>query len=470
MKIPRNLYFIGAGGIGMANLVRYYISKGANVAGYDLTRSALTDALCAEGADITYIDDAVTIPLPFRDPATTLVVYTPAVKEDNHILSYFRAGGFEVIKRAALLGIITRHTRAICVAGSHGKTTVSTMTAHILEVSKVKCNAFLGGIARNYGSNLLLAPQSPWSVIEADEYDRSFHHLRPEIAVVTSTDPDHLDIYGDEEGYLEGFAHFTSLIVPGGTLIMHTGLKLRPRTGTDVSTLTYSGGDEGDWHTANIKYADSRLTFDIIGPDTIIENVELGVPIEINIDNAVAAAAAATLAGATADDVRSALKTFLGAKRRFEILLRPEDSLHGTMLVDDYAHSPREVEASIASIRRLCPDREITVIFQPHLYTRTRDFAPDFARALSTADRVILLEIYPAREKPIQGVTSDIIFDALTCPHRELLLRKDLLNRIKNSNFEILMTLGAANLDVLLPDISDILTAPDYGTHPAKDA
>lgn len=445
----------------MANLVRYYLSRGANVAGYDLTPSPLTHALETEGAAIIYDDDPALIPEEYRNPQQALVVYTPAVKEDNRILSFFRQEGHEVIKRAALLGRITGHSDAICVAGSHGKTTVSTMVAHILHCSEVKCNAFLGGIARNYGSNLLLSDTSPWSVIEADEYDRSFHHLHPQIAIITSTDPDHLDIYGDEEGYLEGFAHFTSLIRPGGTLILHTGLKLKPRTGKNVKIISYSGknGDTGaDWHAANVRYADGHLYFDIVTPDRRITDVELGVPVEINIDNAVAAACASRLAGATDDDIRRGLLTFLGAKRRFEILLRPEDTRCGTILIDDYAHSPAEVKASIRSIRRLYPDRELTVIFQPHLYTRTRDFAPEFADALSDADCVILPEIYPAREKPIPGVTSEIIFERLKSPRRELIMRKDLLNRIKNSNFDILMTLGAANLDVLLPEIKQILT------------
>ena len=458
MNTPENIYFIGAGGIGMANLVRYYLSRGANVAGYDLTPSALTRALQEEGAHIIHDDNPDLIPEAFRNPQQCLVVYTPAVGDDNRILTFFRGAGHEVIKRAALLGRITGHSDAICVAGSHGKTTVSTMVAHILHGSKIGCNAFLGGIARNYGSNLLLSETSPWSVIEADEYDRSFHHLHPQIAIITSTDPDHLDIYGDEEGYLEGFAHFTSLIRPGGTLILHTGLKLHPRLQPDVATVSYSGGTSGDWHTANVSFADGHLTFDIVTPDRVIAGVELGVPVEINIDNAVAAACAASLAGATDEDIRRGLRSFLGAKRRFEIWLRPEETRCGTALIDDYAHSPAEVAASIASVRKLWPGRKLTVIFQPHLYTRTRDFAPDFARALSGADAVILPEIYPAREKPIPGVTSEIIFRDLKSPQRELIMRKDLLEKIKNSNFDILMTLGAANLDVQLPDIRQILT------------
>ena len=459
---PKSLYFVGAGGIGMANLVRYFLARGARVAGYDLTPSDLTRALEKEGARITYADDAATIPEEFRNQTETLVVYTPAVPADNHILTYFRNGGFEVVKRAALLGRITRHSQSICVAGSHGKTTVSTMIAHILEGSEVKCNAFLGGIARTYNSNLLLNLGSPWSVIEADEYDRSFHQLLPRIAVVTSTDPDHLDIYGDEEGYLEGFAHFTSLIQPGGCLIAHTGLKLRPRLAEGVRLITYSGPEaEGEWHAENVRYDNGHLFFDIVHPEGRIADVELGVPIEINITNAVAAACASRIAGANDDDIRLGLKTFLGAKRRFEIWELPDQNPRGVALIDDYAHSPHEVEASIRSVKKLFPGRELTVVFQPHLYTRTRDFAPEFAEALSAADRVVLLQIYPAREKPIEGVTSKIIYDRLKCKKRVLIEREDLVNYIKNSNFEILMTLGAANLDVLLPEIHAALTGRD---------
>ena len=451
----RNLYFIGAGGIGMANLERYFLSRGHNVAGYDRTPSALTDALMNEGVKMTYTDSESEIPEGFRSPDDTLVVFTPAVPADSRILSWFRENGFEVVKRAALLGKITRSTNAICIAGSHGKTTTCSMTANILRDSETGCNAFLGGILRNTGSNLVLTPGSEWSVIEADEYDRSFHHLSPSIAVVTSTDPDHLDIYGDEEGYLEGFAHFTSLIRPGGLLLLHTGLKLQPRVNPEVTVLTYSGGSEGVWHAEDIVFGNGSLTFTIVGPDVRIENVALGVPVEINIDNAVAAAAAALTAGATPDDVRRGLASFRGAKRRFEIIRDGRDG--STALIDDYAHSPNEVRASIRSVRKLYPGREITVIFQPHLYTRTRDFAPDFADALSEADEVIMPEIYPARELPIPGVNSELILNDVKAQKKSFCMRKDLLNMIKNRNFDILITLGAADIDRLLPEIEDIL-------------
>ncbi len=450
-----NLYFVGAGGIGMANLERYFLSKGHNVAGYDKTPSALTAQLEEEGVKITYTDAAEEIPQPFRDPSTTLVVYTPAVPADSAILTYFRQNGFEVIKRAALLGKITRSTSAICVSGSHGKTTTCSMTANILRQSHVGCNAFLGGILRNTGSNLVLSDSSPWSVIEADEYDRSFHQLSPEIAIVTSTDPDHLDIYGDEAGYLEGFAHFTSLIRPGGTLLLHTGLKLHPRVAEGVKVMTYSGGSEGDWHAEDITFGNGSLSFTLVGPDVRIEGIEVGVPVEINIDNAVAASAASLLAGATPDDVRRGIGNFRGAKRRFEVILDGRDG--SPALIDDYAHSPNEVKASIRSVKRLYPGRSLSVIFQPHLYTRTRDFAPEFAEALSEADEVIMPEIYPARELPIPGVDTSIILDRVKSARKCYCERKDLLNLIKNRNFDIVMTLGAADIDRLLPDIAKIL-------------
>ena len=452
----KNIYFVGAGGIGMANLVRYYLANKLNVAGYDRTPSDLTRALSEEGAQIVYDDIADLIPTEFRNPKDTLVVYTPAIPNDNNILGYFRANGFEIIKRAALLGKITLHSKGICIAGSHGKTTTSSMVAHLLHSSPIGCNAFLGGILRNYDSNLLLSATSPYSVIEADEYDRSFHHLSPHIAVVTSTDPDHLDIYGNEENYLESFAHFTSLINPGGFLLMHTGLKLIPRVNDGVEIFSYSSSEEGDYHASNIRHENGHLFFDFVAPDTTITDIELGVPIDINIDNAVAAIAIAHRLGVDNDTIRQAMLSFLGAKRRFEIWLRQEGE-NGKVLIDDYAHSPNEVKASIASVKALYPNRKLSVIFQPHLYSRTRDFAPEFAEALSTADEVILCEIYPARELPIPGVTSEIILNDIKNADKTLCQRKDLLDLIKNRNFDILMTLGAADINVLLEDIKEIL-------------
>lgn len=450
----KNIFFIGAGGIGMANLERYFLAQGLPVAGYDLTPSALTRALEKEGVKITFTDDEAEIPEAFRSKEDTLVVYTPAVPSDNKILTWFRHNGFDVIKRAALLGHITRSSKGICVAGSHGKTTVCSMTANILRLSKVGCNAFLGGILRNIGSNLVLSESSEYSVIEADEYDRSFHHLSPWTAIITSTDPDHLDIYGTPEHYVEAFEHFTSLIKPGGNLLLHSGLTLTPQCSIDVKIWRY-GAKEGDFHAEDITYGEGTLSFTFVGPDVRIAGISLGVPVEINIDNAVAAAAASWLAGAEEEAIRQGLETFMGAKRRFEIYLRPGEGR--AVLIDDYAHSPNEIKASIASVKKLFPDKKISVIFQPHLYTRTRDFAAEFGEALSEADRVWLPEIYPARELPIPGVSSRLILDHIHDAEKMEIMRENLLDLIKNTNFEVLMTIGAADLDRLLPEIASLL-------------
>ncbi len=447
-----NVYFVGAGGIGMAALERYFMAGGKRVAGYDRTPSPLTRRLIEEGAEISFEDNVATIPEAMKNPEDTLVVYTPAVPSSNAIFRYFADGRFEMLKRAAVLGIITRSSKAICFAGTHGKTTTSSMAAHLLEVSGTGSNAFLGGILRNYGSNLLLSQTSPWSVIEADEFDRSFHHLTPSIAVITATDPDHLDIYGTEEAYIESFAHFTELIKPDGVLIVHTGLKLVPRTAPGVRTFSYSR-DGGDFHADNVRIGDGRIVFDFVGPDVRINDIELGVPVEINIDNAVAAIAATWLTGAlTPDDVRRAMATFMGPERRFEFHLK-EEGPRGRAVIDDYAHHPDELKASIRSVKALYPDRELTVAFQPHLYSRTRDFAPEFAEALSLADRVVLLDIYPAREEPIPGVTSKIIFDKIKNGKKLLIAKKDLVETIKSINFDILLTVGAGDINLYLDEI-----------------
>lgn len=448
-----NIYFVGAGGIGMAALERYFLSKGRKVAGYDRTPSELTDALEKEGVEITFTDDVATIPDAFRDPADTLVVYTPAIHDDNHILSWFRANGFEVVKRAVVLGMITRASKSLCFAGTHGKTTTSTMAAHILQTQGTGSNAFLGGVARNYGSNFLLSPTSPFSVVEADEFDRSFHQLTPYIAVVTSTDPDHLDIYGSEEEYLEGFARFTELVTPGGALLLHTGMKLTPRPQQGVRVYTYSR-DEGDFHASYIRQGHGVISFDFVHPEGTVRNISLGVPVEINIENAVAALAACWLTGTfDAAKAREAIGSFLGAERRFQKVLDDGERI----VIDDYAHHPDELRASISSIKALYPDRKLTVAFQPHLYTRTRDFAPGFAEALSLADEVVLLDIYPAREEPIPGVTSQIIFDKINVEKKTLIPLEDLIPTIKNRNFDILLTAGAGDIGAEVPRLVEQL-------------
>ena len=459
MKDYNNIYFVGAGGIGMAALVRYFLSKGYRVAGYDRTRTALTDALEAEGAELCFEDTMEAIPDYCRDREHTLVVYTPAIPDSHVGLSYFRKEGFEVMKRAQVLGIISHGSKGLCFAGTHGKTTTSSMAAHILSHSQVGCNAFLGGVLRNCGTNFMLHPTSPYTVIEADEFDRSFHWLNPYIAVITATDPDHLDIYGTEEAYLESFAHFTELIRPDGVLICHTGLKLRPRPQEGVRVYSYSR-NEGDFHATNVRKGDGEIVFDFVSPQCTIRDVKLGVPVDINIENAVAAMAVCQLVGATEEDMRAAVGSFLGAKRRFEFWLK-EPGENGKVVIDDYAHHPDELKASIRSVKDLYPNRKLSVIFQPHLYTRTRDFAPEFAEALSLADEVLLLDIYPARELPIEGVTSEIILKDIKCANKALCKKEDLLKTIKNYNFEVLLTVGAGDINNYLPAIcEEIKTRP----------
>ena len=455
MNHDNNIYFIGAGGIGMAALERYYLSRGYRVAGYDRSRTPLTTDLEHEGVAISYDDDAATVPEAFRNAATTQVVYTPAVPADSAIMQYFSNGGFKMLKRAAVLGNITREAKALCFAGTHGKTTTSAMAAHMLHSTPVGCNAFLGGVLLRYGTNFMLSATSPFTVAEADEFDRSFHQLTPYIAVITATDPDHLDIYGTEEAYLESFAHFTELITPGGVLVVHTGLKLKPRTAEGVTTYTYSR-NEGDFHAENIRKGNGKIIFDFVTPQGVVRDIDLGVPVDINIENAVAAMAVCHLVGATDSDLRNAIATFGGAKRRFDFWIK-EDGEHGKVVLDDYAHHPDELRASIRSIKDLYPHRKVTAIFQPHLYSRTRDFAPQFAEALSHADRVILLDIYPAREKPIPGVTSQIIFDRITCPDKMLIDKAQLLHTIETNSFDILLTVGAGDIVTFLPQICEII-------------
>lgn len=448
----KNIYFVGAGGIGMAALERYFHAHWYHVGGYDRTPTVLTEALRSEGIDICYSDAVADIPEEFRDPATTLVVYTPAVPDSHPGLRYFRDGGFEVVKRAAVLGLVTLGSKALCFAGTHGKTTTSSMAAHIMHSSPAGCNAFLGGVLRNYGTNFLLDDASRYSVVEADEYDRSFHHLHPSVAVITSTDPDHLDIYGTEEAYLESFARFTELIISGGTLIKHTGLKLRERPREDVKVYTYSR-DEGDFHACNIRRGDGTITFDLVTPDATVCDISLGVPVEINIENAIAAMAAVWAAGEfDGDTVRRAMKSFMGPKRRFEFWLRTPSRA----IIDDYAHHPDELRSSIRSVKALFPGKKLTVVFQPHLYSRTRDFAPQFAAALSEAAAVVLLDIYPARELPIEGVTSKIIFDSITAPEKVMISKNELADTLKRIEWEVLLTAGAGDIADCLPGITDL--------------
>lgn len=448
----KSVYFIGVGGIGMSALARYCISKGLQVAGYDRTRTDLTEQLQREGVELFFEEKVALIPEYCLNADDTLVVFTPAIPDTHEGLGYFRTHGFEVVKRARLLGLITHSLKGLCFSGTHGKTTTSSMAAHIFAQSGVGCNAFLGGILRNYNSNLILSGDSEYAVIEADEFDRSFHQLLPYIAVVTATDPDHLDIYGTEEAYLDSFAHFTSLVRPGGALIVKNGVKLHPRLQEGVRLYTYSK-EKGDFHAENIRIGNGRIVFDFVAPEGCVRDVDLGVPVDINIENAVAAMSVAWLCGVSGTAMREAIGSFMGAKRRFEFWLRTPEHV----MIDDYAHHPDELKASIRSVKLLYPDKRLSVIFQPHLYTRTRDFATQFAEALSLADEVILLDIYPAREKPLPGVTSRIIFDKILLPHKELCTREKLVERIKEYNFEVLLTMGAGDIDRLLPKICEVV-------------
>lgn len=458
MESKSNIYFLGAGGIGMAALERYFLNAGCRVGGYDRTPSALTDALADEGVAINFTPEAEAIPREFRNPETTLVVYTPAVPESNGQMKWFRANGFEPVKRAKVLGLITSKLKGLCFAGTHGKTTTSSMAAHILHNSPAGCNAFLGGVLRNYNTNCLLSAASPYAVIEADEYDRSFHHLHPYVAVITAMDPDHLDIYGTAEAYRESFAVFTEKIVPGGKLLVHTGLPLVPRSDDSVKVYTYSR-DEGDFHAENIRRANGTIMFDFVTPQGVVKDIELGVPVEVNIENAIAAMGAVWLTGEFDDGiVREAMRSFRGPKRRFEFWVK-EPGADGHVVIDDYAHHPMELKRSIESVKALYPGRELTVAFQPHLYSRTRDFAPEFAEALSLADNVVLLDIYPAREEPIPGVTSDIIFKDITSPHKRLIAKKDFVNTIGQMHPSLLLTVGAGDICNYLPEIVETLTS-----------
>jgi UDP-N-acetylmuramate--alanine ligase len=446
------VYFIGVGGIGMSAIARYFLYKHVFVAGYDKTPSALTIKLEEEGVKIHYEDNPQLIPEECHDPLSTLVIYTPAVPATHRELMWFRNNGFDVQKRAQVLGTLTQRHKGLCVAGTHGKTTTSAMCAHIMHQSHIGCNAFLGGILKNYGTNHLLA-DSDYVVIEADEYDRSFHWLRPWATVITSTDADHLDIYGTEEAYLESFRHYSTLIQPGGALIIHCGLKMKPNVGEDVKVYTYSVS-EGDFHADNIVIENGEITFDFISPLGNVEGVRLGQPVPINIDNGIAAMAMAQISGCSAEELREGMGTYQGVQRRFDFILK--DDRH--VLISDYAHHPKEIYQSAKSIRQLYSGRHITALFQPHLYTRTRDFYKDFAKSLSLLDEVVLTDIYPAREEPIPGVTSQLIYDNLDeGVEKEMIATSEVLNYVNKRDFDVLILLGAGDLDNKATEIAQLL-------------
>ena len=447
------VYFVGIGGIGMSAIARYFLNSGIAVGGYDRVPSDLTEQLRREGALVHYEDDVNLIPAPCRDKESTLVVYTPAIPAEHSELTFFREQGFEIQKRAQVLGTLTRALKGLCVAGTHGKTTTSSMAAHMLHQSHVDCNAFLGGIAKNYGTNYILSKKSPFVVIEADEFDRSFHWLTPYASVITATDADHLDIYGTEEAYLESFRKYSSLILPGGYLILHTGLKMQPDVQEGVTVYTYSR-EQGDFHAENIHIGDGRITFDLVSPLGNITDIDLGVPVSINIENGIAAMALAQVAGATAEEIRQGMASFKGVDRRFDFHIRTDRMAY----LSDYAHHPEEIRRSLESICELYRGRRIKAIFQPHLYTRTRDFYHEFADALSLVDDVCIVDIYPAREEPIPGVTSALIYDNLRPGVKRQMCRKDdILDVVRQGGFDVLVTLGAGDIENYASQITEIL-------------
>ena len=455
LKDIKAVYFLGAGGIGMSALVRYFLNEGKFVGGYDRTPSELTDRLIEEGAVLHFEENTDLIPNECKDPETTLVVYTPAIPADHQEWGVFKEGGFTIKKRAEVLGIITKGKRGICAAGTHGKTTTSTMTAHLLHSSNVDCAAFLGGISKNYKSNLLTTDKSDFVVIEADEYDRSFLHLQPYVATITSADPDHLDIYGNKENYLEAFAQFTERIREDGYLIIHEGLEVKPRTKQGVKVYEY-GREKGDFHAENIRIGGGTIIFDYVSPWQCIKDIELGVPMSINIENGIASMAMAEICGATAKEIKDGMKSFAGAERRFDFHIKEEN----LVLISDYAHHPDEVRACAKSIKELYSDKKVTVLFQPHLFSRTADFYKEFAETLSMFDKVILVDIYPAREKPIPGVTSKLIYDHLNDNvEKSMCSRADVLATVERekNNIEVLVSLGAGDIENDIAQIEQIL-------------
>ena len=447
------VYFVGAGGIGMSAVARYFRQKGLVVAGYDKTPSDLTRKLEQEEIQLHYEENVDLIPSACKNPATTLVVYTPAIPETHKELAFFRKNGFEIEKRAQVLGRLTQTHKGLCFAGTHGKTSTSTMCAHIMHQSHLDCNAFLGGISKNYGTNYILSDKSDYVVIEADEFDRSFHWLRPYMSVITSTDPDHLDIYGTKEAYLESFRHYTELIQTDGVLVIHKDLEMKQNVQAGVKVYEYSR-EAGDFHAENIRIENGTIVFDMVSPIENVTNIELGQPVPINIENGIAAMALAQLSGCTAEELRRGMKTYEGVDRRFDFKIKNDQHV----LLSDYAHHPKEILQNAKSLKEIYPNRKITVIFQPHLYSRTRDFYMDFAEALSHFDEVILTEIYPAREEPIPGVTSELIYNNLDNKvERQMIKKDDVLEFANDRDFDVLVVLGAGNLDNYMGQLSEII-------------
>ena len=456
--VYKNIFFLGIGGIGMSAIARYYNYYGYNVYGYDRTETPLTKELSKEGINVHYCDDVNNIPAIFRKkPRECLVIYTPAIPDSSEEKQWFTANGYLPVKRAAVLGEITRQKKSIAISGTHGKTSVSTMTANILKQSALGCNAFMGGISKNYGTNLLLDQTSEYVVVEADEYDRSFLNLSPYIALVTAIDPDHLDIYGTPENVRKAFEDFTRRIVPGGILISKSGLDLTCPDG--VTGYTYSLSDiSSDFFAANIIEKEGVSTFDITTPYGIMKDIVTEVPGFVNIENTVAAVAVAVLSGVPEENIRSAVSGFSGVKRRFEMHIKSP-----IVYIDDYAHHPEELKATIRSVKRTWPGKKITGVFQPHLYSRTADLASGFAEVLSELDTLILLDIYPARELPIEGVSSKIIYDKVTAENKYMLGKDDVVRWLSDNNVEVLITFGAGDIDTIVEPVKSFLTEKYVG-------
>lgn len=450
-------YFIGIGGIGMSALARYFRALNKPVAGYDRTPTSLTNSLAENEIEVHFEDSIECIPEVFRNKENTLVIYTPAVPDQHKELSFFRANNFTIMKRAEVLGVLTNQSKGLAVAGSHGKTTVSTMLGHILYQSHLPAAAVLGGIATNYNTNILLPePNNEFTVVEADEFDRSLLQLHPHMAIVTALDADHLDIYGNKEELKKTFKQFVSQIQDNGVLLYKKGIDidLPPKTNSRLRVLEYAVHEEADFYATNIQKKGVAYQFDLCTPTDTITNICLQVPGLINLENAIAAAGIAWLAGATASEIKEHLKSFSGIKRRFEYIMNTPQCVY----VDDYAHHPEELKAIIQSVKAIYPDRKITAAFQPHLYSRTQDFATGFAESLSLLDVVILLDIYPAREEPIPGITSKIIFDKITQTNKMLIRKEELLDTINKNELDVFLTLGAGNIDQYVEPIRQILT------------
>ncbi len=457
VKDIKAVYFIGIGGIGMSALARYFLRCGTLVAGYDRTPCELTERLQEEGALVHFGEDTDAIPAECKCASSCLVVYTPAVPPHPKEQANIRKNGVKEQTRAQVLGTLTRAYKGLCVAGTHGKTTTSSMAAHLLHQSEVDCNAFLGGITKNYGTNYILSRKSEYVVIEADEFDRSFHWLTPFASVITSTDADHLDIYGTEEAYLEAFSKYSGLITPGGFLVMHTGLKMKPCVREGVTVYTYSC-ERGDFHAENVAIGNGDISFDLVSPLGDIGDIHLGVPVSVNIENGIAAMALAQLAGVPAEDIRRGMGSFAGVDRRFDFHVRRPDMVY----LSDYAHHPEEIRQSLVSVKQLYEGRRIKAIFPPHLYTRTRDFYKEFASALSLLDDVAITDIYPARELPFEGVTRQLIYDNLL-PHvkRQLCRKEDIPGIVRQGGFDVLITLGAGDIDNYAGEITNILNGKE---------